>query len=91
MGETQSLMNSKGYQTDWNLSDFLNSHTPFTAEPGLETQFLSLSLALFFFFFLVAPWHTEFPGRGSDPSHSHDLKPQLWQHRLLNTLCQAGD
>ena len=68
MGETQSLMNSKGYQTDWNLSDFLNSHTPFTAEPGLETQFLSLSLALFFFFFgRPLAYGVPGPGIGSQP------------------------
>ena len=43
-----------------------------------------------FFSFLVAPQHMEFPGQGSDLSHSLKPKPQLQQHWILNPLCQAG-
>ena len=32
-------------------------------------------IVFFFFLFLAAPWHIEFPGQGSDMSHSCDLCP----------------
>ena len=35
--------------------------------------FFSRAFFFFFFFFLAAPTHMEFPGQGSDPSHSLNL------------------
>ena len=39
------------------------------------------------FVFLATPQRMEFPGQGSDLSHSHNL----WQHWILNPLYQARD
>ena len=38
----------------------------------------------FFFSFLAALWHLEFPGQGSDPSHSWDLQGSCSNVRSLN-------
>ena len=50
---------------------------------------------LFFFFypfsFLAAPWHMEFPGQGSEPSHSCDPYCSYNNARSFNPLCQARD
>lgn len=44
-----------------------------------------------FFFFLAAPWHMEFPGQGSDPSHSRDLSFSSGNARSLTPPHQARD
>ena len=43
--------------------------------------------------FFRLPWSIsmEFPGQGSDLSHSWWPKPQLWQLLILNPLCQPKD
>ena len=40
---------------------------------------------LFFFLFWPPPWHVEFQGQGSDPSHSYS------NARSFNPLCWARD
>ena len=42
----------------------------------------------FFFSFLATPWHMEFPGQGSDPSCSCDLRCS--NARCFNPLCWAA-
>ena len=51
----------------------------------------NLIFADFFFSFLAALQHMELPGLGSDWSHSLGTKLRLWQLRILNPLCWAGD
>ena len=41
--------------------------------------------------FLAAAWHVEFPGEGSDPSHSCNLCYSCSNARSFNPLCQARD
>ena len=44
---------------------------PWCEETSAE---FGLLVICFRFSFLATPWHTEFPGQGSDPSHSCDLR-----------------
>ena len=50
-----------------------------------------LHILFFFFSFLATPWHMEFPGQGSDPSHSCNLYCCCNNARSFNPLCRAGD
>ena len=61
--------------------------------PHLETwmSLFGFWAFLFFFFFLAAPQLMEFPGQGSDPSHSFNLCYRCSNTRSFNTLCQARD
>ena len=44
------------------------------------------------FSFLANPWHMEFPGQGSDPSHSCDLQCNSCGNAIsFNPLCGPGD
>ena len=45
--------------------------------------------SLFFFFFLAAPRPMEFPGQGSDPSRSHDLRHRCGNTGSLTTHCNC--
>ena len=45
---------------------------------------LSFFLFFFFFPFLAAPQHVEFPGQGSDPTHSRDLSHTCCNTRSLS-------
>ena len=44
-----------------------------------------------FLFFQPPLWHMEVPRPGSEPEPQLRPLPQLWQHWILNPLCQAGD
>ena len=48
----------------------------------------SFSLSLFFF---LNPQHIEVPGPRIKSKPPLQPTPQLWQHQILNSLCQAGD
>ena len=45
-------------------------------------------MSRFVFFFLATLWHTEFQGRGSDPSHSCNLCHNCGNTGSFNPLCQ---
>ena len=50
-----------------------------------------LSILFFFFFFFGCPWHTEFLGQGSDPSHSCDLSCSCSSAGSLTHCARTGD
>ena len=67
-------------------------HFPFK-QAALKFAFLFIYLFFFSFFFslLAAPRHMEFPGRGSDLSHSFNLCHSCGNARSLNPLFQTGE
>ena len=53
---------------------------------------ISVNRGLHFFPpYLALPWHVEFPGQGSDLSHSYKLCCSCGPTRSLHPLCGAGD
>ena len=51
--------------------------------------FFFFFLSFFSFSFLAVPWHAEFLGQGSDPSHSCDLHCSCGNAGSFNPLCQT--
>ena len=45
-------------------------------------------LKLFFFLFQPHLWHMEVPGSDIESKTQLQPTPQLWQHQILNLLCQ---
>ena len=51
---------------------------------------INLAFLFLFFSFLATPWHMDFPGQGSDPSHSFDLCCSCDKARSLTHCAESG-
>ena len=43
------------------------------------------------FVFMAAQWHMGVPGPGTESKLQLQPTPQLWQYKIYNPLCWAGD
>ena len=59
----------------------------FVGEISIYSFFPFLKFILFYFYFLAVLWHVEFPGWGSDPSHSCSPCCSCSNARYFNPLC----
>ena len=67
---------------------WMSFHCVLTWKKGQSSSLDSVSF--FFFFFFVHPTAYKIPGQGTESEPPLWPTLQLWQHWILNPLCQAG-